>query len=52
MSRSFGDLVTTLERRRDRTAHQVIRVERVVVEVRASERKSLRERLGNLAAAA
>jgi hypothetical protein len=32
MSRSFADLVTTLERRRDRTARQVIRVERVVVE--------------------
>jgi hypothetical protein len=32
MSRSFADLVTTLERRRDRTARQVIRVERVVIE--------------------
>jgi ferritin-like metal-binding protein YciE len=32
MSRSFADLVTTLERRRDQTARQVIRVERVVVE--------------------
>jgi hypothetical protein len=32
MSRTFTDLVTTLERRRDRTARQVIRVERVVVE--------------------
>ena len=32
MNRSFAELVMTLERRRDRTARQVIRVERVVVE--------------------